>query len=219
MIRFATLIRGVFAVSFAGLTITTLAHAQGKNPVVVLETNKGNIVIELFADKAPITVENFLKYVDSGHYDNTIFHRVIGPNPRQPQGFMIQGGGFENLNPPAEKQGGKPIKNEGGNGLKNNRGTLAMARTSAPDSATAQFFINLSDNNQLNRESASDGYGYAVFGNVTDGMDVVDAIAKVETAEAVVKARDQGNQLATATFQDVPSKPVIIKSIKRKTNG
>jgi peptidyl-prolyl cis-trans isomerase A (cyclophilin A) len=160
--------------------------------MVVLETSKGDITVELYQDDAPITVENFLKYVDDGFFDGTIFHRVI-PN------FMIQGGGF------AEDMSQKPtrdaIKNEAKNGLKNERGTLAMARTSVVDSATAQFFINHADNDFLNN-SARD-FGYAVFGKVVEGMDVVDAIAGVKTGR-------QG------PHDDVPKEPVVIRAARRK---
>jgi cyclophilin family peptidyl-prolyl cis-trans isomerase len=144
---------------------------QGVNPVVLIKTSKGDIKLELYADKAPITVENFLAYVDSGHYNGTIFHRVIG-------NFMIQGGGFTPDMSQKDTRG--PIKNEAANGLKNDRGSIAMARTSAPDSATSQFFINVVDNNGLNRPSP-DGHGYCVFGKVIEGMDVVDAIRSVRT--------------------------------------
>ena len=140
---------------------------------VKLHTNHGVITLELDAEKAPITVANFLAYVEAGHYDNTVFHRVI-------DGFMIQGGGFE----PGMKQKatGEQIKNEADNGLKNERGTLAMARTRDPHSATAQFFINLVDNDFLNHSSPTpDGWGYCVFGKVTEGMENVDKIAKVKT--------------------------------------
>ncbi len=164
------------------------------NPQVVLHSNKGDIVIELDAEKAPNTVENFLSYVDEGFFDETIFHRVI-------PGFMIQGGGFT-----ADMQQKKvhaPIENEAENGLKNLRGTLAMARTNDPHSATAQFFINLSDNDFLNFKAASGtGWGYAVFGKVVSGMDVVDAIAKVPT----------GNK---GMHQDVPKDTVSIDKSER----
>ena len=138
---------------------------------VVLTTNHGKITIELDAAKAPKTVENFLNYVKSGHYDGTIFHRVIN-------GFMIQGGGFE----PGMKQKdtGEPIENEAANGLTNDQYTIAMARTNDPHSATAQFFINVKDNDFLNYEGPNN-WGYCVFGKVTDGTDVVDAIRKVRT--------------------------------------
>jgi len=140
---------------------------------VALQTSKGTIVLALDAEKAPETVENFLGYVDAGHYDGTIFHRVI-------QGFIIQGGGFT---PEFEqKQTRKPVKNEADNGLQNLRGTIAMARTMDPHSATAQFFINVADNDFLNFTSRTPrGYGYAVFGKVIEGMDVVDRIANTPT--------------------------------------
>ncbi|MFA7496097.1 MAG: peptidylprolyl isomerase [Acidithiobacillus sp.] len=164
------------------------------NPQVVLHTNKGDIVIELDADKAPNTVENFLKYVDEGFFDATIFHRVI-------PGFMIQGGGF--TADMQQKQTHAPVANEAENGLKNLRGTLAMARTNDPHSATAQFFINLSDNDFLNFKAASGtGWGYAVFGKVVEGLDVVDAIAKVPT----------GNK---GMHQDVPKDTVTIDKGER----
>ncbi len=162
------------------------------NPKVLLKTSKGDITIELNADKAPITVKNFMKYVRSGHYDGTIFHRVI-------DGFMVQGGGLlENMS----KKGGTdaPIKNEATNGLKNDKGTLAMARTGVVDSATDQFFINVSDNAFLNhKNTSSSGFGYAVFGKVTAGMDVVDKIRQVKTAN-------------NAGHGDVPVSPVSIVS-------
>ena len=143
------------------------------NPTVLLETTSGDILIELYADKAPATVENFLKYVNEGFYANTIFHRVI-------KGFMIQGGGM-NMKM-EEKATHAPIKNEADNGLANERGTIAMARTRDPHSATAQFFINLVDNEFLNHSSPTpDGWGYCVFGKVTEGMENMDKIAKVKT--------------------------------------
>ncbi|RUL88324.1 peptidylprolyl isomerase [Tautonia sociabilis] len=182
------------------------------NPRVVLETSKGAITIELYPDKAPKTVENFLQYIDSGHYNNTVFHRVIGPNPRQPQGFMIQGGGFAAGQPISEKATRAPIPNEADNGLRNERGTIAMARTSDPHSASAQFFINLSDNAFLNHTAKTQsGWGYAVFGKVVEGMDVVDQIARVQTGRA--PARVSSGQ--TAPFDDVPVEPVVIRSARR----
>src|SRR5262245_9134440 len=163
------------------------------NTQVVMETSHGTIKLELEDDKAPITVKNFLAYVDEGFYDGTVFHRVI-------PGFMIQGGGFE----PGLRQ--KPtkgqIKNESTNGLSNKRGTLAMARTSAPDSATAQFFINTVDNGFLDRSQAQDRVGYCVFARVTEGMDVVDKIKAVPTA-------DRGG------YEKVPTQDVVIQSIRR----
>ncbi|WP_341644258.1 peptidylprolyl isomerase [Thauera sp. SDU_THAU2] len=157
---------------------------------VKLHTNHGVITLELDADKAPQTVANFIAYVEAGHYDNTVFHRVI-------DGFMIQGGGFTpGMN---QKPTGEQIKNEADNGLKNERGTIAMARTQAPHSATAQFFINVADNDFLNFRSPDlQGWGYCVFGKVSDGMDVVDAIRKVKTG-------------SSGFHQDVPKEDVIIE--------
>ena len=141
--------------------------------MVILETSMGVIKIELYPDKAPVSVKNFLAYVKEGHYDGTIFHRVI-------PGFMVQGGGF--ARDMSQKATRESIKNEADNGLKNDRGTLAMARTSVVDSATAQFFINTVNNDFLNhRAKTPQGYGYAVFGKVTEGMDVVDKIAAAKT--------------------------------------
>jgi peptidyl-prolyl cis-trans isomerase A (cyclophilin A) len=164
--------------------------ALAQSPKVELKTNHGAIVIELYPDKAPKSVENFLEYVNSGHYSGTVFHRVI-------DGFMIQGGGFA----PGMKQKPTraPIPLESKNGLKNDRGTLAMARTSDPNSATAQFFINVANNDMLNFPKP-DGNGYAVFGKVVTGMDVVDAIRKVQTGQH------------PAGHGDVPVKDVVIQS-------
>ncbi|MBU3575687.1 peptidylprolyl isomerase [Polynucleobacter sp. UK-Mo-2m-Kol15] len=157
---------------------------------VLLKTNKGDITLTLDATKAPKTVANFLQYAKSGHYDGTIFHRVI-------DNFMIQGGGMTaGLK---EKTAGTKIENEANNGLKNERGTVAMARTSDPHSATAQFFINVNDNDFLNHTAPNaQGWGYAVFGKVTDGLDVVDAIRKVKTGNA-------------GFHQDVPVEDVVIE--------
>src|SRR5919106_728973 len=165
---------------------------KGKNPVVTVATNKGNIRIELDAAKSPITTQNFLDYVNDRYYDGLIFHRVI-------PGFMIQGGGFD---PQMKQKGTKaPIKNEAGNGLKNQTGSIAMARTNVVDSATAQFFINVKDNDFLNQKNtSSDGFGYAVFGQVIEGMDVVHTIEKVKT----------GNR---GMHQDVPVDAVVISSV------
>lgn len=146
---------------------------QAENPKVLMKTSKGDITIELYPDKAPKTVENFLSYVEDRFYDGTIFHRVI-------KGFMIQGGGF--TTDFTKKSTKAPIENEADNGLKNKKGTLAMARTREIDSATSQFFINLVDNPSLNyKDDSPRGFGYCVFGKVTDGMDVVKAIGNVET--------------------------------------
>jgi cyclophilin family peptidyl-prolyl cis-trans isomerase len=184
MLRYSLL-----AVAFGVLTASS-APAQEKNPVVVFETSMGKIKVELFKDKAPITVKNFLKYVEDGHFDNTIFHRVI-------KDFMIQGGGL--TTDMKEKKPREPIKNEAGNGLSNVRGTIAMARlpVADPDTATAQFFINVVDNTRLDRKPGAGKEGYAVFGQVIEGMDVVDQIRAVETGK-----------------NDVPTKQVVIKSIR-----
>ena len=164
-----------------------------KNPVVLMTTSKGNIRVELDAENAPITTKNFLDYVSEKHYDGLIFHRVI-------PGFMIQGGGMDAQM--SEKKNKAPIKNEATNGLKNNVGTIAMARTNVVDSATSQFFINVKNNDFLNHRSTSPAeYGYAVFGQVIEGMDVVQSIEKVKT----------GNR---GYHQDVPVEPVVINSIK-----
>jgi peptidyl-prolyl cis-trans isomerase B (cyclophilin B) len=165
------------------------------NPVVLMETSHGEIEIELFEDKAPNTVANFLKYVDAKFYNGTIFHRVIN-------GFMIQGGGFSEKM--EEKKTREPIKNEATNGLRNDVGTLAMARTNDPHSATAQFFINVAENSSLNHTGQNaNGWGYAVFGKVTQGMHVVNRIKMVKT----------GN---ISGYSDVPMDAVVIKSVKRK---
>ncbi|HCH26054.1 MULTISPECIES: peptidylprolyl isomerase [Psychrobacter] len=160
-------------------------------PVVELDTNMGAIVIELNEEKAPKTVENFLNYVKSGHYDGTIFHRII-------DGFMIQGGGMDaEMN---EKSTNAPIENEADNGLKNDKGTIAMARTQDPHSATSQFFINVKDNDFLNHSGKNmQGWGYTVFGKVTSGMDVIDKMRGVPTGRFGMHA-------------DVPKEPVVIKS-------
>jgi cyclophilin family peptidyl-prolyl cis-trans isomerase len=176
------------------LVLAAVPAQAADNPVVVIDTDMGIIKVELFADKAPITVKNFLGYVDDKFYDGLIFHRVI-PN------FMIQGGGFK---PGMEqKQAKAPIKNESTNGLSNLRGTIAMARTNQPDSASSQFFINTVDNGGLDRAKAPDGVGYCVFGKVTAGLDVVDKIRAVKT----------GNK---GVHGDVPLKDVIIKSVRRE---
>jgi len=171
------------------------AQADDNHPVVVLDTTAGPITVELDREKAPKTVDNFLKYVDDKFFDNLIFHRVIS-------GFMIQGGGFDTQL--REKEEGKraPIRNESGNGLSNSRGTIAMARTNDPNSATSQFFINHADNPRLD----SFGGGYTVFGKVIDGMDVVDKIAAGQTTRK-------------AGMADVPVEPVVIKSARRKAKS
>ncbi|MBL8408583.1 MAG: peptidyl-prolyl cis-trans isomerase [Candidatus Accumulibacter sp.] len=168
-----------------------LSVAALATPSVDMQTSMGRIVIELDSEKAPKTVQNFVQYVNEGFYNGTVFHRVI-------PGFMIQGGGFTvDLQ---QKSAARKVENEGKNGLKNDRGTIAMARTADPHSASSQFFINHRDNAALNYP-ASDGWGYTVFGKVTQGMEVVDKIAKVPT----------GNR---SMHQDVPLEPVIIQSVK-----
>jgi peptidyl-prolyl cis-trans isomerase B (cyclophilin B) len=176
----------------AGLLLagTTLASAYADNPVVELQTSLGAITVELFEDKAPQTVANFLSYTEKGFYDGTIFHRVI-------PGFMIQGGGFNAEM--QQKSTEAPIKNEADNGLRNEIGTLAMARTNDPHSATAQFFINVADNGFLDHRSPdARGWGYAVFGRVIDGMDVVNKIVQVPTTRY-------------GYHENVPQTPVVIE--------
>jgi len=177
----------LFALLLCFTVQSSRSSTQENKTMVKLHTNKGDITLQLDAEKAPNTVKNFLEYVNSGFYGGTIFHRVIG-------NFMIQGGGFE----PGMKQkkGNAPIKNEAANGLKNDKYTIAMARTGDPHSATAQFFINVKDNNFLNYPG-QDGWGYCVFGKVVEGKEVVDAIRNVKT----------GNR---SGFQDVPLEDVII---------
>jgi len=174
----------------AALAGTPGSKPDAEHPRVALDTSLGRIVIELDAQKAPKSVANFLAYVRSGFYDGTIFHRVI-------RGFMIQGGGLDQQM--TKKPTRPPIPNEAANGLRNTRGTVAMARTNDPNSATAQFFVNTVDNRSLDfRDATVAGYGYAVFGRVVEGMDVVDAIEKVPTTSR------QGNG-------DVPVEPVVIR--------
>ena len=184
--------------SFLALIFVTAAGVgsadtpKGDKPVVILETSLGAIEIELDAAKAPVSVQNFLEYVDAGFFDDTVFHRVI-------PGFMVQGGGFgQDMK---QKETRAPIKNEADNGLKNDRGTLAMARTSDVNSATAQFFINVKDNDFLNHGGRD--FGYAVFGKVSGGLDVVDRIAAVPTGRK-------------GMLTDVPTEPVLIKTARRK---
>ena len=179
------------------------ARAQSDDPVenprVLMKTTDGDITIELFADKSPITVENFLRYVDDGHYDGTVFHRVIS-------NFMIQGGGFDTEL--KEKPMRDPIVNESKNKLHNTRGTLAMARTSDPDSAAAQFFINQRSNLRLDWSGGKDGY--TVFGEVVDGMQVVDIISLTDTGAAQAQTTR-----GPTIFQDVPVQPIVVLSVTR----
>lgn len=211
MSRYHTLIRKLPALIVAMMTTFFVATANSADeesaasaapevtPMVKLETSAGDIVLKLYPEKAPITVANFLAYVDSGFYDGTIFHRVI-PN------FMVQGGGFsEDM---VEKETGEPIVNESINKLHNIRGTVAMARTNDPDSATAQFFINQRSNLRLDWSPGKPGY--AVFGEVVEGISVVDFIATAETGRAVFKT-SQGE----APFSDVPRETIVLKKASR----
>jgi peptidyl-prolyl cis-trans isomerase A (cyclophilin A) len=176
----------------AGVFDSANSQTKTNNPIVVFTTSMGDISIELYSDKAPISAKNFLSYVNSGFYNGVIFHRVI---PR----FMIQGGGF--TKDMTQKKTQPPIQNEAKNGLKNERGTLSMARTQDVNSATSQFFINLVDNRSL--DPGANGFGYAVFGKVTAGMDVVDKIATVKTT-------------TVGMFQNVPAEAITIISAKAK---
>jgi cyclophilin family peptidyl-prolyl cis-trans isomerase len=186
-----TLTRTLCALALYMVALPLLAA----NPRVLMETTLGNITLELYPDRAPATVTNFLRYVDEGFYSSTVFHRVI-------DGFMIQGGGLDKAL--HRKPTHDPIPNEADNGLTNERGTVAMARTSQPDSATSQFFINLVDNSFLDfREKSRRGWGYTVFGRVVAGMDTVDKIAKLPTT-----ARPDG-------ARDVPIEPPVIKRVTR----
>lgn len=189
--------KSVLSWMLAVLTVaatTNAAESSAAGPQVVLETTKGEIVIELFSSKAPLAVNNFLAYVDDEFYNGTVFHRVI-PN------FMIQGGGF--TSDMKQKRTQAPIKNEADNGLRNDRGTIAMARTQDPHSATSQFFINTVNNDFLNYKSQTrQGWGYAVFGRVIKGLEVVDMISGVKTGT-------QGR------FRDVPVQPIVILKARR----
>ncbi len=182
------IILGLAALGLVALALPAAGSNTAAKPRVALETSKGEIVLELEPDKAPKTVENFLSYVESGFYGGTIFHRVI-------QGFMIQGGGF--TADMKQKPTRSPVVNEAATGLSNERGTIAMARTNDPDSATSQFFINTVDNPNLDYRSAGSP-GYTAFGRVVEGMDVVDAIAGVATGRR-------------GMYQDVPTEPVVIE--------
>jgi len=187
----------VFSLLFFFIASPFIISAGADNPKVIMKTTKGDITIELYKDEAPVTVKNFLSYVDEKFYDGTIFHRVI-------KGFMIQGGG---LTPDFEEKPAKsPIKNEATNGLRNKRGTIAMARTEVIDSATCQFFINHKDNPGLDhRDNTPTGFGYAVFGEVIEGLDVVDAIANAKT-------------MSRGWMADVPRETIKIVSVSRMEN-
>jgi len=186
-----TLRKQIFLIVFI-LLFTITSNIQAETTMVKMDTNQGTIMLELDADNAPNTVANFLTYAKEGFFDGTIFHRVIS-------NFMIQGGGFtEDMN---QKTVHDPIKNEANNGLKNDNGTIAMARTGDPHSATAQFFINVKDNDFLNFSSETpQGWGYAVFGKVTEGMDIVE---KIKAAETTTKG----------PYQDVPVEAIIIEKV------
>ena len=179
------------------------------SPEVIMDTNFGEIVIKLDALNAPVTVENFLNYVKSNHYDNTMFHRVI-------KDFMIQGGGFSSEGD--EKETVEPIKNEGKNGLTNKRGSIAMARTNDPNSATSQFFINTVDNSRtLDAGGANGPDGYAVFGEVISGMETVDKIATVRVGPKTLRSKAPNGQLYPSPNGDVPVENVLIKTLKIKS--
>lgn len=181
-----------FSLALLILIITTAATAYAQNPRVKMETSKGTIVLELDQKAAPKTVDNFLAYVRNGHYDGTVFHRVI-------QGFMIQGGGFSAEM--KQKTTQAPVANEADNGLKNSIGTIAMARTSDPDSATSQFFINTAENTFLNHTAKTTrGWGYCVFGKVIEGLETVKAIESSPTT-------------LRAGYQDVPNEPIVIQKM------
>ena len=179
------------AICFVCLAVVAAGSARAANPVAVIETSMGTIKVELFEDKAPITVKNFLDYTEAKHYDGLTFHRVI-------EKFMVQGGGMEPNG--TQRKNKDPIKNESTNGLSNLRGTVAMARTGVPDSATSQFFINTVDNEFLDKAKSRDMVGYCVFGRVVEGMDVVDKIKVVKT---------------TGGEENKPLEDVLIKSVKK----
>jgi len=188
-INLSSIVRGLLSSVSAAICLLAMSLSlQAQNPRVLLETNMGDLEIELFEKEAPITVANFLSYVKKGHYDGTIFHRII-------PGFVVQGGGMEKSM--KERPTDPPIKNEAGNGLKNEKMTLSMARTSIPNSATSQFYINLKYNQSLDRKYAQDGVGYCVFGKVVKGEDVVEKMATVRTA-------------SVSGHQDVPIDPITL---------
>ena len=204
MRNMANLAPGLLSYLLATILSVSMSAARAEsatNPRVLMKTTDGDITIELFADQSPITVENFLRYADDGHYDGTVFHRVIS-------NFMIQGGGFDaELK---EKETRDPIVNESKNRLHNTRGTLAMARTSDPNSAAAQFFINQRSNLRLDWAGGKDGY--TVFGKVIDGMQVVDIISLTDTGSARAQT-----PRGTTIFQDVPVQPIVILSVTQLT--
>ena len=204
MRNMANLAPGLLSYLLATILSVSMSAARAEsatNPRVLMKTTDGDITIELFADQSPITVENFLRYADDGHYDGTVFHRVIS-------NFMIQGGGFDaELK---EKETRDPVVNESKNKLHNTRGTLAMARTSDPNSAASQFFINQRSNLRLDWAGGKDGY--TVFGKVIDGMQVVDIISLTDTGSAQAQT-----PRGTTIFQDVPVQPIVILSVTQLT--
>lgn len=200
--RYRTITILLTFLTFFSLPLTSPAKEgtmeNSKNPVVEMQTSEGTIQIELWPDKAPVSTKNFLRYVEEGFYNGTIFHRVI-------DNFMIQGGGL--TVDMKQKSTHDPIKNEASEELKNSRGTIAMARTGVVDSATSQFFINVVDNTFLDhKDKTPRGFGYAVFGRVINGMDIVDKIRKVQTT-------------TIGPFENVPVKPVVIESVKVEKEG
>ncbi len=190
-----TFITATLSLAAVATTGCTQSKNPSKNPRVVFETSVGDFTLELYPDKAPETVKNFLTYVEEGFYQGTIFHRIIDD-------FVVQGGGFDAKM--KQKETHPPIKNEADNGLRNDTGTVAMARTSDPDSASSQFFINLKGNDFLNhRDKSTNGWGYCVFGKVVEGMDVVSKMGKVKTA-------------TIGPFSDVPEEPIEVKKVSLK---
>ena len=197
MMRFLLALLTVAMILAAAIPASSEEKGKESYPHVYIKTNVGGFTIELYPDKAPVTVANFLNYVEKGYYSGTIFHRVI-------KGFMIQGGGF--TTDMSQKETAPPIKNEASNGLKNEKYTLAMARTNIVDSATSQFFVNVKDNSNLDhRDKTKTAYGYCVFARVIEGTDVIDKIEMAQTAKK-------------GSYSDVPVKPVIIKAMTLMTD-
>jgi len=194
----------LLAICFIGLTMVAANGAHAANPIVIIETSLGKIKVELYEDKAPITVKNFLAYTEDKFYDGTIFHRVMGKE-NSGRDFMIQGGGHT-PDLKEKETTKKSIKNESANGLSNARGTIAMARTGDPDSATCQFYINVANNDGLDKANDEAGHGYCVFGRVIEGMEIVDKIKAVPT----VKRGGQGN---------LPKEDIVIKSVRVEKNA